>query len=121
MATSFQELGKALSHLRRAKGLSQQEVADTSGITKAMLSAYETGATSPSMRSLARILGGLSVDLGDLHQAMELVQGKRPAARPVRGSMSRQTLEAMSDAAGALARFFRELQTDLEGGEGREP
>lgn len=63
-------LGPALRRLRVHRDLKQYETAAAAGITKAMLSAYETGKRRPSLKTLGRLLEALDADLGDLHQAL---------------------------------------------------
>lgn len=82
----FQGLGKALRWLREKKGLRQYEAAARASITKAMLSAYETGKQHPSLDTLEKILGALDAELADLARALDLVNergsaGRREAAR----------------------------------------
>lgn len=50
--------------LRIAKGLTQHQVADRIGVSKAMISAYETSSKAPSIDVLIRLsrLFGVSVD-----------------------------------------------------------
>jgi transcriptional regulator with XRE-family HTH domain len=66
----FESLGRALRLLRLRRGHKQYEVARSARITKAMLSAYETGKRLPSLATLGAILEALASDLGDLHRAM---------------------------------------------------
>ena len=68
--TPLSNLGPALRRLRMKRGLRQYEAADAADITKAMLSAYETGKRRPSLRTLDRLLAGLEAHLGDLYRAM---------------------------------------------------
>lgn len=63
-------LGDALRRLRVHRDLKQYETAAAAGITKAMLSAYETGKRRPSLKTLANLLEALDADLGDLHRAL---------------------------------------------------
>jgi transcriptional regulator with XRE-family HTH domain len=81
----FQGLGRALRWLRERQTKRQYQVADTAGITKAMLSAYETGKQKPSLDTLEKILSALDGDLNDLHNALQIVN-ERPEAirRPAR-------------------------------------
>src|SRR5579872_5495030 len=55
----FNGLGRALRWLRDRQGKRQYQVADAAGITKAMLSAYETGKQKPSLDTLEKILVSL--------------------------------------------------------------
>jgi transcriptional regulator with XRE-family HTH domain len=73
---AFQNLGKALRWLRTRQDRKQYEIADVAGITKAMLSAYETGKQNPSIETLEKILEALHVDLPDLHHALTVNRGE---------------------------------------------
>ncbi len=77
----FQGLGKALRWLREKRGLRQYEAAGRAAITKAMLSAYETGKQNPSLDTLEKILGALDAGLADLAHALDLVNERGPAPR----------------------------------------
>jgi transcriptional regulator with XRE-family HTH domain len=85
----FQGLGRALRWLRDRQAKRQYQVADAAGITKAMLSAYETGKQKPSLETLEKILTALDGDLNDLHNALQIVNERPEAIRrpgiPVRG------------------------------------
>jgi transcriptional regulator with XRE-family HTH domain len=74
----FDGLGRALRWLREKRGKKQYEVADEAGITKAMLSAYETEKQRPTLDSLEKILAALEIDLGDLFDTLQVVN-ERPA------------------------------------------
>jgi transcriptional regulator with XRE-family HTH domain len=71
-------LGQALRWLRDRHNRKQYQVAEAAGITKGMLSAYETGRQKPSLETLDKLLGTLGCTLHDLHNAIEIVNG-RPA------------------------------------------
>jgi len=96
----FNGLGRALRWLRDRQGKRQYQVADAAGITKAMLSAYETGKQKPSLDTLEKILTSLECDLNDLHNSLQIVN-ERPESIRRPGSM-RETWQAFGqDAAGA--------------------
>jgi len=78
---AFDGLGKALRWLRARQDRRQYQVAEAAGVTKAMLSAYETNKQKPSLETLEKILDGLDATLGDLHQALRTVQGQSDAQR----------------------------------------
>lgn len=85
MATSvLNGLGQALRWLRDRLGKKQYQVAEAAGITKGMLSAYETGRQRPSLDTLEKLLGTLGCDLHDLHNAIQIVNGRPAALRPGR-------------------------------------
>jgi transcriptional regulator with XRE-family HTH domain len=80
-------LGPALRWMRERRGRKQYQVAAAAGITKGMLSAYETGRQRPSLETLDKILDTLECDLNDLHNALQIVNGRpasfiRPQPRP---------------------------------------
>jgi transcriptional regulator with XRE-family HTH domain len=72
----FDGLGRALRWLRERQLKRQYQVAEGAGITKAMLSAYETGKQKPSLDTLEKILDALVCDLNDLHNALQIVNGR---------------------------------------------
>jgi transcriptional regulator with XRE-family HTH domain len=69
-------LGPALRWLRDRRGKKQYQVAAAAGITKGMLSAYETGRQRPSLETLDKILETLQCNLNDLHNALQIVNGR---------------------------------------------
>ena len=77
----FNGLGRALRWLRDRQGKRQYQVADAAGITKAMLSAYETGKQKPSLDTLEKILASLECDLNDLHNSLQIVNERPEAIR----------------------------------------
>ncbi|MEM7049448.1 MAG: helix-turn-helix transcriptional regulator [Acidobacteriota bacterium] len=76
----FDGLGKALRWLRAKQDKRQYQVAESASITKAMLSAYETGKQKPSLETLEKIMEALGVDLADLHDALLIVTERKPYA-----------------------------------------
>lgn len=85
---AFDGLGKALRWIRDKQAKKQYQVADTAGVTKAMLSAYETGKQKPSIETLEKILSALQVDLADLFNALQIVNERVPVARQRDGIFS---------------------------------
>jgi len=69
-------LGQALRWLRERQARKQYRVADDAGVTKGMLSAYETGRQRPSLETLDKLLDTLGCDLNDLHNALQIVNGR---------------------------------------------
>ena len=76
--SAFAGLGKALRWMREKKNQKQYQIAEAAGITKAMLSAYETGKQRPTLDTLEKILAALQSDLGDLFDTLQVVN-ERPA------------------------------------------
>lgn len=72
-------IGPALRRARTVAGLSQQQLARRAGTSQATISAYETGAKEPSLRTIDRVLAaagarlaveaGAPGSLGDLEEA----------------------------------------------------
>lgn len=58
------DCSEKLKALREARGLTQLQVANRIGVSKAMISAYETASKAPSLEVLIRLsrLFGVSVD-----------------------------------------------------------
>jgi transcriptional regulator with XRE-family HTH domain len=105
----FNGLGRALRWLRDRQGKRQYQVADAAGITKAMLSAYETGKQKPSLDTLEKILAALECDLNDLHNALQIVNERPEAIRRPGSSRdswqgyyrdSQESLQETSDVSG---------------------
>jgi transcriptional regulator with XRE-family HTH domain len=69
-------LGHSLRWLRDRHGKKQYQVAEAAGITKGMLSAYETGRQRPSLETLEKLLDTLGCDLNDLHNAIQIINGR---------------------------------------------
>ena len=105
-------LGQALRWLRDRRGRKQYEVAETAGITKGMLSAYETGRQRPSLETLEKILDTLGVDLNDLHNAIQIING-RPEGMRRRGEGAGGDAEGAPAAAAPLASERLDVQRIL--------
>jgi transcriptional regulator with XRE-family HTH domain len=67
---------QALRRVRQTAGLRQIDVAEKSGLSKAMVSAYEGGKALPSLASLSAYLGAIGRDLGDLQDALTQLRGR---------------------------------------------
>ena len=80
----FEGLGKALRWLREKQGRRQYEVARDAKVTKAMLSAYETGKQRPSLDTMEKLLDALGADLPTLADALDHVN-ERPRSAPPLG------------------------------------
>ncbi len=92
---------QAMSRLRRARGMSQRDVAAGLGVSQALLSHYETGAREPTLDFVARICDyyGVSADY-------MLGRTEEPNGRAVDGGELRalaEQLRALADRAELLA------------------
>jgi transcriptional regulator with XRE-family HTH domain len=67
---------QALRRVRQATGLLQVNVAERSGLTRAMVSAYEGGKSIPSLASLSVYLGAIGRNLGDLQDEVNRLSGQ---------------------------------------------
>ncbi|MGV2129544.1 cupin domain-containing protein [Agrobacterium vitis] len=59
------DVGKRLTEVRVAAGLSQRELAARSGVPHGLISVIERNKSSPSVSSLRKIIGGIPMTLGD--------------------------------------------------------
>ena len=67
---------QALRRVRQSTGLLQVNVAERSGLTRAMVSAYEGGKSIPSLASLSLYLGAIGRNLGDLQDEVNRLSGR---------------------------------------------
>lgn len=68
MLTSF---GKALRRARLDAGLTQEGLAEVSGLDRTYVSGAERGTRNPSLMTLARLSEALGVQLSDLVKSVE--------------------------------------------------
>lgn len=59
------DIGFRLQAVRKAKGLSQRELAKRVGVTNSTISLIEQNKVSPSISSLKKVLGGIPISLAD--------------------------------------------------------
>jgi len=62
------DVGARLKEIRTAAGLSQRELAARAGVTHGLISMIEQNKNSPSVASLRKILGGVSMTMADFFQ-----------------------------------------------------
>lgn len=113
-------LGEAIVTLRRANGLTQEELAETAGVTQAALSRYENELRTPdaeAIAALARALGVTTVFLQRAERAagafmIDAHMRRRATAKPTvwrhleaKLNVYRQHLEAIADAVEMLPRL----------------
>jgi transcriptional regulator with XRE-family HTH domain len=90
--THFVEFYALIRDAREAAGITQLEVAERAGTTQPAVAAYESGARTPSLSTLARLLDATEHDV-------EVVASPR-----------------MRRGAASLAELARTIEQDLEGG-----
>jgi len=61
-------VGDRLRQMRQTAGLSQRQLAEASGVPHGQISMIETNRSSPSVASLRKILGGLSVTMSEFFE-----------------------------------------------------
>jgi transcriptional regulator with XRE-family HTH domain len=66
-----QDIGERIRVLRSGQGLTLDDLAARSGVSRAMLSRVERGESSPTAQLLNRVCGGLGVTLSKLFAAAE--------------------------------------------------
>ena len=74
------ELGAKLKEIRRGRGVTLQQIADQTGLSKSFVSQIETGAANPSIASLKKITDVLGVPLGALFTNGENGSSEAPSA-----------------------------------------
>ena len=66
------EIGRKIKNLRNRNGLTQQDLADRTELTKGFISQLERGLTAPSVSTLADIVECLGTNLSDFfHEQSE--------------------------------------------------
>ena len=66
MKTIRQKFGEKIRELRRAKGLSQEELAFRAGIHRNYLGGIERGERNPALDNIAAIAEALGIDISEL-------------------------------------------------------
>ena len=95
--------GARLRLARRARGLSQQQLADVAGVSRQAISLWESGASDPSLRAAFALTNALGMTIEDLFGPGE--RAAPVAARPVAqlgGEGARVTLASVKDGYVAL-------------------
>jgi transcriptional regulator with XRE-family HTH domain len=86
----LQYLPKALKLIREDAGYRQTGAAARSGLSKAMLSSYETGKTLPSLGSLTTFLAAIGRNFADFQDALDKVRGASPQRQPTENDLERE-------------------------------
>jgi transcriptional regulator with XRE-family HTH domain len=81
-------LGPALRQLRRAGGLTLQELSQRSGLASSTLSKIENNLISPTYDSILRLADGLKIDVAQLFdpKSIQMSLGRRSVTRDGRGA-----------------------------------
>lgn len=60
------KIGTRIKHLRNAKGLSQEKLAETSGLNPKYLSSIERGRENPTLDTFIKLAQALNIDIFEL-------------------------------------------------------
>ena len=60
---NYYEIGQRIRKMRKANNLSQEQLAEATGIHQADISRLEHGTANPSLRTLKRLAAGLGMTL----------------------------------------------------------
>jgi transcriptional regulator with XRE-family HTH domain len=86
----LQFVPEALKLIRQGAGLRQTDLSERSGLTKAMLSAYETGKTLPTLTSLTTFLVTIGKDFADFQEVLDIVRKVSPKRTPDQRDLERE-------------------------------
>jgi transcriptional regulator with XRE-family HTH domain len=76
--------GQAVRRARLARGLSQEELADESGLDRSYVGGVERGDRNPSLIAIHKIASGLNISLAELFGECESKRSQRTQFRPER-------------------------------------
>lgn len=102
---SFENIGNALALLRRKRGLSQADFADSCGIGRSQLSRYEAGKELMKLHTLDRMLSQLSIEPEDFFRYVRSLD----ASQPLR---SRRAMDLIDER--PLAEAFQKLHAAID-------
>jgi transcriptional regulator with XRE-family HTH domain len=106
---------RELTRIREERGLSQQALADSSGVNKATINQIERGRRSPNLETLEKLAGALGVELADFFPK---AQAPLPLDIPAGGASSLEL--SLTDVIADLQRTtyrhvgFQEVQQALD-------
>jgi transcriptional regulator with XRE-family HTH domain len=119
------DLGTVFTVLRIIRGMSQEELAQASGIRSSTISDYERGRMVPGLMSLQRLLEAMGYPFGAMDQARALISSLRPDSishdmlswglPDGPEALRREVLQISAEAGRVVARFIRLLFVMLSG------
>jgi len=81
------ELGRQLRELRRDRGLTVQQLAAHTGLSRTSLTRIEAGTANPSVGTLKKVAGALGVSIGDLFtNGSDIHESEPPLAHSIAAS-----------------------------------
>jgi transcriptional regulator with XRE-family HTH domain len=99
--------GKHVRSLRRARGLTQEALAERSGLSPDTIRRLEHGSFSPSLETLNKLCAGLDILLSTLFESYEL--GVRSESRELIDLLATRTPRELVLATRVLRTLFAEL------------
>ncbi|HMR11484.1 MAG TPA: XRE family transcriptional regulator [Polyangiaceae bacterium] len=97
-------LAHNLKRLRESRGLSQQRLADASGVPRPTVAHLESGTANPTLSVLMKLAAALGVDLGEMGGVAKSSVRHYPArALPVRTRGKARVRALLPDAPGGLS------------------
>lgn len=76
----FDNLGEVIRTLREERGWNQGQLARRAGISVAMVSNYERGVRTPSLKTLGEIFDALEIRLGPLDNRLDVANDRHDSA-----------------------------------------
>lgn len=113
MNAEHHTFGRHVRGLRRARGLTQEEVAERGGLSADTVRRVEAGQMSPSLSTLRRLCLGLDLQLSVLFESLELGELDRHAElRALLGGRSDAELEVAVRVLRSLFDGFARMRDD---------
>jgi transcriptional regulator with XRE-family HTH domain len=116
------KFGRHVRTLRRARGMTQDWLAERSGLSPDTIRRLEHGAFSPSLETLTKLCTGLLLALSTLFESFEL--GERNQMRELFDLLSTRTPREIKLATNLLRALFDELdeiEVTTDDADGEEP
>lgn len=104
--------GAKLLQLRRAAGLTQDDLADRAHVSKRMISKYETGVSVPAYPKIERLAEALGVEVTEISDDAPLTENPTPKTLDELSPLERELV--MAQRAGKLDRVISLLSLILE-------
>lgn len=99
--------GRHVRALRRCRGLTQEQLADRSGLSADTIRRLEHGCFSPSLATLSKLCSGLDLQLSTLFESYEL--GERSESRELMDLLACRSARELLLATRVLRILFDEL------------
>jgi transcriptional regulator with XRE-family HTH domain len=116
--TAGRKFGRHTRSLRRARGLTQEQLAERSGLSADTIRRLEHGSFSPSLETLRKLCVGLDLLLSTLFESFEV--GERDVNRELIDLLACRSLREVELAIRVLRAVFAELDALLVVGSGSD-